>query len=84
MGKRELDVLVNIRISTPNVANVALEVLDIHGVETDNGREESDVRLGDAVAVVVGSRGLGELLFDFVEGCEQGGDGFFVGFLGAV
>lgn len=77
-------VLVNGRISAANIANVALEVLDIDRIETNDGRVETDVGLCDAVAVVVGTWILGEVFFDAVEGFEELRDGFFVGFLGAV
>lgn len=45
--------LVDVRVAGADVANVALEVLHVDGVEADDGREESDVGLGDRVAKVV-------------------------------
>jgi hypothetical protein len=35
--------VVNGRVTTTNITDVALEVLHIHGIETDNGREETDI-----------------------------------------
>ena len=75
--------LVNRRIPAPDVPDVALEVLDIHGIEADDRRIEAHVGFGDGRAVVVGpvfrGRGGGEVVFDAVEGLEELGHGGFVG-----
>lgn len=75
---------VNRRISTANVSKVAFEMLHIHHVEADDGCVESDVGFGDLWTVVEWSFGVdgAEVVFDFVEGGEEGCDGFFVGGLG--
>ena len=58
-------------------------MLDVDGVEADDGRVETDVGFGDVGAEVVGDGVLGEVGFGAGEGGEEGVDGFFVGFLGA-
>lgn len=71
--------LVDRRVSRANVAQVCFEVLHIHGVEADDSRVESDIGLGDAVAVhVLFTRKMG---LDFVQCREKGDDGLFVCFL---
>lgn len=42
-------------VAAANVADVALEVLDIDGVKADDGWVEADVQLGELVAQVVRS-----------------------------
>ena len=70
-------------VPAPDVSDVALEVLNVDGVESDKGGEEADVSFGDGGAMVVGG-GVGcEVGFDTVKGAEEGFDGFFVGFLGS-
>lgn len=76
--------LVQRRVPGPNVANVALEMLHVHGVEADDGGVETDVCFGDVFAVVVRARGRGEVTFGAVEGSEEFGDRCFVGFLCSV
>ena len=70
------------RVAGADVADVAFEVLDVDGVEADEGRVEADVGFGEVRAVVVGCGGggvRGEVSFDAREGGEEGVEGFFVG-----
>ena len=73
-----------VRVAGADVADVALEVLDVDDVETDDGGVEADVGFGEAVAEVVGTRGSGELGFGVIEGFEEDGYVVRVGFLGAA
>ena len=74
---------VKCRISTADVANVALEVLNVDGVEANDSGVESDVGFGD-VSAVIERRCVGSKMgFGTVESSEEGMDGFFVGFLRA-
>lgn len=71
--------------SGADIAEVALEVLDVDGVEADDGGVETDIGFCDVGAVVervvLGLHSC-EVGFDFVEVGEEGCDGFVVGFLG--
>ncbi len=58
-------------------------MLDVDGVEADDGRVEPDVGFGDVRPEVVGCGVLCEVGFGAVEGGEERADGFFVGFLRA-
>ena len=49
---RENYLLVKVRITTPDVPEVALEVLLVDDIEADNGRVQTDVKLSHAVAEV--------------------------------
>jgi len=77
---------VQIRVPRPDVADIALEVLDVDGVEADDGRVQTDVGLRDVRPVVVRSaviRGVfGEMGFGAIERFEEGVDVVLVGFLG--
>lgn len=73
--------LVKGRVSAANVSDVALEVLDVDGIEADDGRVEADVCFGDTVAIVVWTGRLGEVLFSSVERGEECCYGFDVGVL---
>ena len=75
--------LVHMRIPGSDVADVAFEVLDVHGVEADDRGEEPDIGFGDGGAVVVRAGIGGEVGFGFVEMLEEGSDSVFVGFLRA-
>lgn len=70
-------------VSTSDVSQVAFEVLDIDLIEADNGSVEAYICFCDAVAEVVWSAVLCEVLFGAVEGLEEGLDVLFVGFLGS-
>lgn len=72
------------RIAASDVADVALEVLDVDRIEADNGRVEPDVGFGDVLAKVVWAGVLGEVGFCLVQMLEEGLDVLFVGFLRAV
>lgn len=74
------------RVPGSDIADVAFEMLDVDGVEADDGCVEADVGFGDGGAEVVGAGGglLGEVGFGTVEGREEGGNGGFVGGLGSV
>jgi hypothetical protein len=52
-----------VRVSTADVAEVALEVLDVYGVEADDGGVQTDVLLRQAVAKVERTTGLCEVCF---------------------
>ena len=71
------------RKARADVADVAFEMLDVDGVEADDGRVEADIGFGDGCPEVVGCRVFCEVGFGAVEGGEEWVDGFFVGFLGA-
>ena len=49
--------LVNRRIPRSNIADVALEVLHVHGIKADDRRIEAHVGFGDRGAVVEGPLG---------------------------
>lgn len=59
------------RIAAPDIAQVALEVLDVDLIEADYGRVQADVGFCDAVAEVVRSAIFGNLLFSTVERLEE-------------
>jgi hypothetical protein len=75
---------VKVGISAADITDVALEVLHVDGVEADNRCEKADVLFCEAVAEVVRTAGLGEVLFRTIQGLEELGDSLLVGFLGAV
>jgi hypothetical protein len=52
---------VKVWVSAADVTEVALEVLDVDGVEADDGCEEADVLLCQAVAEVEWAAGLCEV-----------------------
>jgi hypothetical protein len=71
------------RVSRANIANVALEVLHVHGVEADNRCEQANVGFSDGGrGEEVGCGGLGEVGFEAVQGFEEGCYGLGVGFFG--
>ena len=76
--------LMQMRIPRSYIADVAFEMLHVDGVEADYGCVETDVGFGYGGAEVVGGGVGGEVGFGAVEGGEEGLDGFFVGFLGAI
>ena len=78
------DPFVQRRVSRPDVAQVALEVLHVHGVEADDGRVQSDVCFRDVLAKVVWAWSRGEVFLDPVERVEELRDVFLVGGLRAV
>ena len=72
----------NSRVPGTNIPNITLEVLDVHGVEADDGREEPDVSFGDIGAEEVGVCVACYVLLDTLERGEERCHGFFVRFLG--
>lgn len=74
-------------VSGSDVFEVTFEVLDVDGIETNDGGEESDVKFREVRAKVVWTGTLGggklsaEVGFDAVEGFEEGDDVAFVCFL---
>jgi hypothetical protein len=84
MTSLQIVLLVEVRVSTANIADVALEVLHVDGVEADDCCEEADVLLCKSVAEVERSVGLGEIFFRTIQGLEELGDGLLVGFLGTA
>lgn len=47
----------NSREAGADVTEITLEMLDVDGVEADDGREEADIRLGNGVAEEEGRGG---------------------------
>lgn len=76
--------LVEVGVAAADVPDVALEVLYVDGVEADDGCEEADVLLCEAITEVVRTAGLGEVFFCAIQRFEELGDGLLVGFLGTV
>lgn len=72
-----------VRVTAANIADVALEVLHVNGVEANNRCKEADVLLCEAVAEVVRTAGLGEVFLRTIQGLEELGDSLLIGFLGA-
>lgn len=69
------------RVPAPDIAEIALEVLYIDWIETNDGRVEAHVGFCQAVTEVEWPTGFGEVCFCTVEGLEELGDSLFVGFL---
>ena len=71
------------RVPAPDVPDVTLEVLDIHRIEADNRREQSDIGFRDVLPVVVWITAFlclgNEMGFGAVEGGEKWVDGLFIG-----
>jgi len=63
------------RITRADIADVALEMLHVDGVEADDGDVQADISFGKTVAVIV--------RLCVVEGGEEGLNSFLVGVLGA-
>lgn len=73
--------LVQRGIAGSDVADVALEMLDVHRIEADDGGVETHVGLGELRAKIVGIGVRGEVGFGAIERAEEGLDAFLVGFL---
>ena len=43
------------RVASPNIANIALKVLYVNYVKANNGCKQSDICLGEYIAVIVWS-----------------------------
>jgi hypothetical protein len=74
---------VEVGVATADVADVALEVLNIDGVEADDGCVEAHIELSQFVTKVEWTTGFGKLLLCTIERLEQSLDILFVCFLGA-
>lgn len=59
--------LVERRIAGADISNIAFEMLDIHGVEANNGGVKAYVCFCDLVAKINGCSVLGEMGFGAVE-----------------
>ena len=68
-------------IAGPDVADVALEMLDVHRIEADDGGVEPHVGLGELRAKIVRIGVRGEVGFGAIERSEEGLYAFLVGFL---
>lgn len=80
---QHLQPLVEGRVTRPDVADIALEMLHIDNVEAYDRREEPDIGLGDIFAVIERSRPSCKMRLRAVERFEECGDGFLVSFLGS-
>lgn len=72
----------DVGIARPDVAKIGLEMLDVDGIESDDGGEESDIGFGDVGAKVKGTRRRGQVGFDAVKRFEQLSHVLLVCFLG--
>lgn len=72
--------LMNMRISTSNVPDIRLEMLDINRIKPHNRRKQSDICFRHFVPVVIGPRGGGKMGLDAVERGEELRYGFCVCF----
>ena len=70
-----------IRITAANIPDIAFEVLYVDCVETDNGRVEPNIRFSKAITKEVRPRRRLQMSFNPVEGGEERGDCFSVGFI---
>ncbi len=70
-------------IPTPDVSDIALEVLDVDRVEAYDCGVKADIRFSDIRAKVVGGGVGGEVGFGAVQGAEKRVHGFFIGSLGS-
>ena len=67
------------RVATSNIANIALEVLHVHRIKPDDGDKQTDIDLSQHVAEPVRSRVGGKVLLSAVESLEEGDDIALVG-----
>lgn len=65
---------VEVGVARADIADVALEVLNVDWVKADDGYVESDISLSETGAVIIWSLGLhrGKMSLGAVEGAEQG------------
>lgn len=59
--------LIDSRVTRADIANIALEVLDVDRIEPDYRHEETNIGFGETVAQEVWTGGLHEELFDAIE-----------------
>ena len=73
------------RITRSDIADVALEMLHIDGVEANDGSIEANVRFGDVGTEIVGSSVScsSKVSLSAVKGGEKGFDALFISFLGS-
>lgn len=71
--------LMQCRITTPNIPNVALEVLHVHRIEPDNCNKEPDVHLRQHVPEPIWPFSSRKVLLGAVQGLEEGSDVALVG-----
>lgn len=72
------------RISTPDIADVAFEMLDVDRIAANDGGVETSICFGHVFTEIVGACVLRQVGFRSVEGGEKGLDGFFIGFLSSM
>lgn len=77
----ELDILVQVGVATADVANVALEVLDVDSIEANDRCVEANIELGQLVTKVERTAGFGKILLCAVKRLEQSLNVLFVSFL---
>lgn len=71
-------------VSMPNIPDITLEVLDVNGVETNNGWKEADINLCKLCTKNIWSTRVLEYLLNAVEGAEKSFQMIFVYFLNSV
>ena len=75
--------LVDCWIATSYIADIALEMLHINRVESNDGCIESNVGLSDGRTEVVWFSIFDEVFLDAIQGYEEWMDGLLVSILGA-
>lgn len=70
-------------VAAADVADVALEVLDVDCVKADDGGVEADVLLCQAVTEVERTAGFCEVCFGTVQRLEELGNSLLIRFLGS-
>lgn len=70
-----------IRISAPDIPQITLEMLNVHGVEPDDGDKQSDIHLGQAFPEPVRSGRGSEMRLGSVQRLEESDDIPLVGLL---
>lgn len=68
-------------IPRSDVPNITLEMLHVNRIEADDGGVQTNIRLGDVLAVIIRSRVFSQMFFSTVQRSEKGVHGLFVGFL---
>jgi len=62
---------VQVGVAATDVTNVALEVLDIDCIESDDGRVETHIGFSQSIAKIEWAAGFGKVCFSTVQGLEQ-------------
>lgn len=73
--------LVQVRISATDISYVTFEVLHIHRIKADDGREEPDVCFCDVFAEVEGPTARCNVFLCSIESYEESRDILLIGFL---